>query len=319
MTANLILLYGENTHLLQVNLRTRQAEFVAAEGDLNLTVLDGRGTDTENIITACEALPFLGSRRMTIVRDFNFKKAAPELTEFAKNLPEHCQLILTAAKADARTTLYKAIKKHGEIQEFAPLKPAEFRRWLTETVSAKNLVLERDALELLATYTLGDCATAENELAKLATYTDGGPIDRAAVAALTHPDLHTSIFALTDALGARQIHNALACLNDLTKRGENLIQVLFAIVSQLRTLLRVQALLAKRVPAGQLASELKLHPFVVQKSLPCSRNFSTAELKVAYRRLLAIDTAIKTGKLSYTTNNPTELAFALEKFVVSFG
>ncbi len=315
---NLTLLYGENTYLRDVALKKYRTEFITSEGDLNLTVLDGRETNPEAIIAACEALPFLGSKRLIIIRDFNFKQTAPELTEFIKTLPDHCQLIITTNKADARTVLYKALKKYGELQEFKSLKPAEFRHWLATTTREQKLTINPDALALLATYTLGDCAAALSELTKLATYTNGQTVKRADVEALTHPDLHTSVFALTDAIGARQLDNALAHLNDLTMRGENLIQVFFAIVSQLRTLLRLQAAIAKKIPTGQLASELKIHPFVIQKSIPLLHNFNTTELQTAYRRLLKIDKAIKTGQLSYSANNPTELAFALEKFVVSF-
>ncbi|MFH1375730.1 MAG: DNA polymerase III subunit delta [Patescibacteria group bacterium] len=314
-----LLLHGENSYLLRREVSLLVADFKNAEGDLNLAILDGQGTEEGEIISACETLPFLGSSRLTVVRDFDFKHSVPGLSKFVENLPEHCTLVVTTRKADARTVLFKAFKAHGEIREFPPLKPAAFQKWLGEEASRTGTQIDPAAAELLATFTLGDCEAAVNELSKLKTYAAGSMLTRSDVDALVHPNLHTSVFRLTDAIGERRIENALADLQDIVNRGENLIQIFFMIVRQFRILITLSAFLPKRLPPNEIARQLKLHPFVVQNSLRQVRNFSPEELLRSYQQLLKIDTAVKLGKIGYSSASPGEFALALEKFIVSFG
>jgi DNA polymerase-3 subunit delta len=303
-----ILLHGENRYLLRRELDMLKKRFLAAEGDFNLNILNGNETDEKAIIVACETPPFLGSKRLVIVRDWDFKKSAALLAKFIAELPEHCTLIITSKKADARTTLFKALKKSGQIKEFSALKPAEFKKWLRDEVQKQEIQIDATALDQLATFTLGDCEAAINELAKLKIYADGEKITRTDVETLVHPDLHTSVFRLTDAIGERQHAAALASLQDLVSRGENLIQIFFMIVRQFRILLQLQALSNQRLSQFEIARELKLHPFVVQNSMQQVRNFSEQELREAHKKLLTIDTAVKTGKVGYSAANPTEFA-----------
>jgi len=315
---HLLLFHGENSFALRHAVAEQQDAFVAAEGDMNISLIEGKGASSEQIITAAEALPFLGTRRLVIVRDYDFAKADDALIAFTKDVPEHCTIIFQTAKADGRTALFKAIKKHGEIREFVAPKPAEFAGWLRSAASGAELTLEPAALELLALFTSGDCETASHELKKLKAYADTPTITKDMVEAVVHPDLHTSVFRLTDLIGSRNIGSAIATLTDLHQRGENLMQVLYMIVRQLRILLSIRALLTRQTPTSAIASELKLHPFVVKNSLSQARNFSDKELIAALTTCRDIDAGIKTGKLHYSAAQQGELALAIEKLILRF-
>jgi len=312
------LLFGENSYLLRKELNQLVDNFKKNEGDLNLAILDAKSVDEGEIISACETSPFLGNERLTIVKDFDFKKSADCLVGFLENFPKTCKLVLTAKNVDARKKLFKAFKKFGAVKEFPLPKPAEFKKWLREEVSKQDLVIDAGALELLATYTLGNCESAESEIMKLKTFADGEKITSGDVKLLTHPNIHASVFNLTDAIGERRIGNALVDLRDIVNRGENLVQIFFMVVRQFRILLNLQALASHQISPAEVARRLKLHPFVVQTSLRQLRNFSELELREAHSKLLKIDVDMKTGKLSYSSANPGEFAFALERFIVSF-
>lgn len=313
-----ILFFGENSYLRRRELQILVDEFKAKESDFNLAILEAGETDEGAIIVASETPPFLGTSRLVVVRDFDFKKSSERLASFIPSLPESTTLILTAKKPDARTKLFKAFKNYGAVKEFPSPRPAEFKKWLVSELARQGLLADPAAVELLATFTLGDCEAAVREIDKLKTFAGGKKISRENVRALTHPNLHTSVFNLTDAIGQRRIEKALADLHDIVDRGENLVQIFFMVVRQFRILLNLQALAARRMTPAAIARELKLHPFVVQNSLQQVRNFSEAELLSAHKKLLSMDIAMKTGKLSYSSAKPDEFALALEKFIVSF-
>lgn len=316
MTATLF--FGENSYLLRQELNQLVDNFKKNEGDLNLAIFDAKETSESEIISACETPPFLGNSRLTIVKDFDFKKSADQLANFLEQPPETCELILTAKSVDARKKLFKNFKKNGTVKKFPLPKPAEFKKWLYSQVAQQKLQFDPAAVELLSTFTLGDCEAAENEILKLKTFADGEKITVNDIKLLTHPNLHTSVFNLTDAIGERKIGNALADLHDIVSRGENLIQIFFMVVRQFRILLSLQALASRKLSPFEIAHDLKLHPFVVQTSMRQLRNFSEAELLAAHSKLLEIDVGIKTGKLNYSSANPGEFALALEKFIISF-
>jgi len=313
-----LLLHGENNYLLRQTIDCLQKKFVKSEGDLNLIVFNARKKTADEIITAAETPPFLGNQRLVIVHDFDFKKTTDSLIKFISDVPNYTTLVLTTPKPDARTKLFKVFKKNGAIQEFALLKPAEFRIWLRNTAKNHSVELQPAALELLATFTLGNCEAAINELSKLKIYANGEKITQLDVEKLVHPDLHTSVFRLTDAIGIKQTNNALVYLHDIVNRNENLIQIFFMIVRQFRILLSLNSLAAQNLPPATIAKQLKLHPFVVQNSLRQVRNFSISELIKAHQKLLEIDIAIKSGKIRYSSNDPSELTLELEKFIIGF-
>jgi DNA polymerase III subunit delta len=313
-----LLIAGENRYLVRREMQLLVNKFKQDEGDMNLAIIDGKNFNESEVITACETPPFLGNSRLIIVRDFDFKKSCDRFTEFLQNLPEYCQLVLSSQKPDARKKLFKAFKKFGEIKEFPLPKPAEFRQWLRKEIQQQDINFETRAIELLATFTLGDCQAAENEIAKLKNFADGKQITTTMVQQLTHQNLHTSVFNLTDAISEKRISIALDNLRDIVNRGENLIQIFFMIVRQFRILLNLKSLSGKNLVPADMAKKLKLHPFVVQNSLRQVRNFSEAELLNAHAQLLKIDTDMKTGVLSYSNNNPDEFVLALEKFIVRF-
>jgi DNA polymerase-3 subunit delta len=76
---------------------------------------------------------------------------------------------------------------------------------------------------------------------------------------------------------------------------------------QFRNLVKVKPLSEKGMPQAEIATKLKMHPFVVRKSLDQARNFSWPKLKSLYNELCEIDFASKSGK--------TDIALALDKFV----
>jgi DNA polymerase-3 subunit delta len=72
-------------------------------------------------------------------------------------------------------------------------------------------------------------------------------------------------------------------------------KILAMISRQFRLLLLVHDLAERGCPAGEIASRLKIHPYVSQKIVAQCRNFSGESLVRAFQALLDIDVAVKTG------------------------
>ncbi|MEJ5203619.1 MAG: hypothetical protein WHV66_15465, partial [Anaerolineales bacterium] len=89
---------------------------------------------------------------------------------------------------------------------------------------------------------------------------------------------------------------------------EDGFRVFGMIARQFRLLLLAREILDEGGNQEMIQQELGLHPYTAQKLTLQAKRFTIAQLEAIYRRLLALDEAIKTGQM------PIELA--LEMFVV---
>lgn len=105
-----------------------------------------------------------------------------------------------------------------------------------------------------------------------------------------------NIFALTDAIGARDKALAAKLLEEQFELGANAIYLLTMITRQIKIILQVRQALDLGQSSRQIITELKLNPYVAQKAIEQSRHFSLNALKIIFDKLVEIDYKIKTGQ-----------------------
>ena len=308
----IVCIFGEEYFLIHQQEHTYTTTFLATESDMNLTILDGATTTVPALMSACEAMPFLGTRRLVLVRHADLTRLA-DLAPRLPDIPTTCQLILVCTKADKRTALYKALQKQAVMHECLPLKAPEFSAWVRTRAATHSVTLTPDALQLLTRYTIGNCQTADTELTKLALYSTGEPLTAADIRLLVPRSTDESVFALTDALSARDIRLVFRELQDLITQGESILGLLALLVRQVRILLGIQSLLASGVAKGDIATQLSLHPFVVTKALPQAARFRESELITLLTDFQCIESAIKHGTLTMQTHDTRSVELAVER------
>ncbi len=281
--------------------------------DLNIARLDGRRLKLEALAAACEALPFLAERRLVIVSDAlkhsRAGKEREELRAYLERVPPVCDLVFVEHEdVDRRSVLYTQLKKLGQVREFLPLEGAELLRWLAERARRLGARLDQAAARRLVELVGSDSRTLLTELEKLATYAGkGGTIDQAAVDLLVQDAQEQNLFAFIDELSARRLGPALRGARALLEDGQAATYVLFMLARQVRILIGVQELAARRMRPDAIAAELGQKPFVVRKAVEQARAFAPGELRRLHDRLLELDVATKTGRIQAET--------ALELFV----
>ena len=123
---------------------------------------------------------------------------------------------------------------------------------------------------------------------------------------LVKPKIEANIFALIDAIGAKNNKSAIEYLNKLIDAGENEIYILTIIVYQFRNLLIVKDYFENSNDKVQMSNQnlkfkiskqTRLNPYVVQKTMIQAKNYTMDNLKKIYRRLLDYDFKIKTGQI----------------------
>lgn len=316
----LYLFHGEDSYRSVQKATHWQKAFQEKYGDMNVETFEGANITAGQFSEAISTLPFLSEKKLIIIRNFFHDAPVEELKKVADKLDqidENCVVVFVERrKADARTALYKNIKKKGEIKEFPLMDKEELVQWIASEVQKQGQQLPSSHMNLLADNVGPNLWQMKQEIEKIALYSKNQPITEEAIESLISPNPHTTIFKLTDHLALKNQKESLKTLNTLLESGENIIQVLFMIVRHFRILIQIQDCLAKNMDTSAITKKIKQHPFAVQNGMKQVRNFSPEKLAHIYSRLLEIDIATKSGTIRMTTGDVTELRLILETFIV---
>lgn len=231
-------------------------------------------------------------------------------TEAKKEKSDLILIFWESGKLKKSGKLCKMLQKIAKCQEFELLEGAKLKNWIIGEIGkigGENISINSMAIEKLIVFVGNDLNLLSREIEKLATYKNKGEITGEDVDALVKSKIDTDIFKTVDALARGDKKTALKTLHDHLDSGEDPFYLLSMYFYQFRNLVKVKPLAEKNMPSHEIASKLKMHPFVARKSLDQARNFSWTKLKSLYNQLCEIDFESKTGK--------TDIALALDKFV----
>lgn len=316
----LYLFHGEDSYRSLQKTTHWQKAFEEKYGDINVELFEGAKFTANQFSEAVSTLPFLSEKKMVIVKNFLNDAPIEELKNVVEKLDQvhdQCLVIFVERKkADARTALFKNLKKTGEVQEFPLMDKEELMQWIATEVQKQEQQLSSSQVHHLADNVGPDLWQMKQEIEKIALFANGKPITQEAIESLVSTNIHSTIFKLTDNLAIKNQKQSLKILNILLADRENIIQVLFMIVRHFRILIQIQDCLSKKMDKSAITKKIKQHPFAVQNSMKQVRNFTPETLANIYSQLLDIDIATKSGTIRMTAGDATELRLALETFIV---
>lgn len=280
---------------------------------MNVTRLDGRTYNLDDLLSVAGAMPFLAQRRLVVLSHPLSRLTSPsarqKFIEQLEKIPATTELVLvehkllTDEKARRRGSLHwleKWAKAAGErvfMREFPLPKGGAMVSRIQEQAKAAGGQMKPQAAALLATLVGDDLRLANQEVHKLLAYVNySRPVEPDDVELLTADSGHGDIFAMVDALGTQDGRTAVRMLHRLLEEQDP-FSIFGMVVRQFRLLLQAREILDTGGQSGDVARELRLHPFVADKVTAQARRFSLLVLESAYRRLLDIDEAMKTSQL----------------------
>lgn len=225
------------------------------------------------------------------------EKKAESLDADADNI-----LIIWESKMPKKTNaLYKFLdKKIAKKQYFETLKGIHLEQWIVhriKMIDAKTAI-EKRALPLLVSEMGDDLFALENELRKLVDVCEDGLIRESDVALFVEQSVKSMVFEALEALASGNRAKAMGLFEDQMKKGEHPLYLLSMCAWQMRNLLKVADAYQDGLRAApMIASETKLHPFVVGKLLRQINGFSVERIKKGFGLLTELDTQSKSGQI----------------------
>ncbi len=284
---------------------------------LNVTEIDGETVDVVKLRQEIMASPFLGEKRMIIVRDIlKNKKVAKELEAFLKDQGEKLDNVVCfidyldgekvkfkMGKPVIAGNLYKFLIAQKFAWEYYPLSSRELPGWISKYVSDKsrchpdqsssaverslNCRISRQASEELAYLVGSDLVQMGNELDKLVAYCGDQEIGIEAVRQLVRAKFDDNIFNLVEAVARKNKALSMKLLAGQMKNGVHEIMILKMLTRQFKMLIQIKG--------GGNASEVGLPPFIFTKAASQASNFTEEKLISAYHKLLELEASFKSG------------------------
>ena len=294
-------LYGaESFYRVEIVRALTQQLITLDNQDFNLEHFEARETALGDWLGAARTLPFMGGTKLVVVR--NLHETTLEDTEeqmlldYAVNpTPEAC-LVITTDKADRKRKLFKTLTAvTGAVSCEEPYE-ASLIPWVKRRARSMGYELQAEAARKMVDRVGPKPGILAQELEKVITYAGKSKtVSGEMVAELVGEIKMENAFALTEALKERRSEKALLLLRNQLDHGEEPLKILGLIAWQFRTLWEVKCHEARKLGPKKIAELMGAKPFMVEKALQHTKNFSQETLKNGLKNLFEADLELKTS------------------------
>lgn len=304
-------LHGPDPYMLDLAVDAI-CEAAAPDGlnDFNHDKFRGRDTDIESLLSALEQLPFMVDRRVVILRDAqDIKKSDFDaLASYFENPSDstvfivHASTVDNSKKLDGRSSAVKKMKKVAEEYEFKALYENEIDDFLKREAARRKLNLDAAARAYLLEAIGTDLSPLIGALDRLDLYIGaregiGQVDDDLAREVIAETRVH-DIFALTDALGSRDLERSLKIFDAMIIAGEPPLRILVMIARHFRILSKLKDPEIRRGNDREKAKAAKVAPYFLKDYERDARRFTIDDLQSIRSAILDVDLALKSSGLS---------------------
>ncbi len=294
------LLYGEEAYLKK-QYKDKLKSALWTEGDtMNAAFYQGKDTNPKELIDLGETMPFFADHRLIMVEDSGFfKSGAEELAEYMAQIPETTTFVFVESDVDKRSKMFKALKDHGKIVEFAAQNQELLTRWMLGRLKRENKNITKAAMQEFFDRVGMDMGTLDREMEKLICYClDKDVIELPDVEAVCPQAVTNKIFDMVSAIIECRRKDALEMYYDLLALKEPPMRILFLITRQYNILLQLKDLKRKGTNNSAMAKAAGIPPFAVSRSLGQASRLSIDSIKKILSYSVEMETAVKTGQMN---------------------
>lgn len=303
------ILYGPDENLIK-DAVNKVANTVVDEifRDLNLVKFDGMKVQFDEVMNACETLPFMSEKKVVIVFRADFlgarddresKKKVEDFYNYLSTLPPYTILLMYYVFNDDREKASNNIKKFSKVATLVQvdkLKGNRLYKKVADIFQERQRTINKVLLQFFCDHVDNNMEIINNEINKLLDYTEGREITKQDIIDLLPQSNNDDIFDLVDFVSQRKPEKAINILNELLFKGESVTGVLFMIERQFKLLYSIKLGIEEGKNKDILVKELKLHPYVCEKLINQSRKFSLNQIRACMKMCLDTEKALKSSQ-----------------------
>ncbi len=296
----LIFLYGPDTYRSRRKLKEIIEEYQKIyQTGLNLKYLLYPNFSFNDLKEETQQVSMFEEKKLIVLfnafSDHQFKKDFLKNKKYFLN-QENIILFYQEDSPPLNDSLYSFLRKNAKCQEFKQLEGFKLIQWTKKEFQRDGQKFEEGVPEKLVKFIGNDLWRVRNEINKLIAFRKNRIVKKTDINLLVRPQVETDIFKTIDAIARRDKTKAIQLLKEHLKNGDSSFYLFSMIIFQFRNLLMLKSF-GSQGNYLILSKKLKMHPYLIRKSLALSRNFTLDTLKKIYRKIFEIDIDIKTGKI----------------------
>lgn len=265
--------------------------------DFNLNRVLADETSPAEVTEMANTMPFMGPPRVVVVKGVDRYSAEDLhlLHTYAQSPNESTCLVLVGQKPNFSYKLFKYLKASKQTVSFEAPRKQGLIAWVRQAMSQRGLDMNEAAARTLVDMVGPDLEALDGEVEKLSLYALGErrvEVEDVKTVARLCPT--ANVFQLGDAVGSQNPARAAAALNDLVA-GEATMMILAMLVRHFRLLLKVTGYMDQRLGPGDMASGLRLPPFVVKSYVNQARELGAVQIKKGLSRLEEAELAVRSS------------------------
>ena len=258
--------------------------------ELNQTIFDDENFSVDDIINACNQVPFLAEKRLVILKDVSkvTEVDKQKLFDYSKNPNKDCILVVIDNNKNFSTIKSKLI-------ECKPLNFSDLSKIITDYLSGLNIKIENSAIKLLVENCSFNISKLMTELKKLSDYVgENGNIDANDVINLVTKNDDYSVFELSDALSKKQSSRAVKTLKLMLENSEPLM-IVSLLAGHFRRLFFAKISTESSLEISKI---LGVKEYSIIKAREQAENFTAKNLKKIMELILDTEYLIKSGQMN---------------------
>jgi DNA polymerase-3 subunit delta len=282
--------------------------------DLDHKVFYGGEASQNEVLDHINAMPFLASRRLVVIKDLEKTSAEfmASLMNYMKN-PSRSTCLVLEASGDSILKEYAEISKYASVKRFGELSGREVAAWINDFLTAMKKKMDADAAALLREMYGHNLLALTQELEKLAAFVGKrAEIKAGDVEEVVGKSLIASTFDLADAIGAKKTEKALRICRELLSAGKKEFEIIGLLCWHFKRLLKAKTLQSRGESDNRIASGLRIGQKYWAGFFKQVSGLGIGQIKAGIRSLLEADLDIKRTRFDYTRSNLV-LEFAIIK------
>jgi len=233
------------------------------------------------------------------------RQGAGALTECLKNRDDTAIVMVVGGEiepASRRSKWFQAWEADAVVVENRPLTSEQYRAWIKNSLTRKNIDHDPQVADRLAYYFEGNMLAAANEIRKMALGYAGNKITVDEIQRIVSDQGRFNVYLLTDAYLSGDLDRSVRMLNGLKREGTSPNYILWALLRELRLVYQVSFLNSKRISTQSLFTKNRVWKSRAQLIGQASRRLGLSKSADVLSKLAKIDRIIKGRESGYSGN-----------------
>lgn len=282
--------------------------------ELNLIRIDGMNTSFDEIMNACETMPFMGEKKVVLVYRASFMqdksdstgtKIYNQIKDYVLNLPPYTILIMYYLLNDKRDRPNKnkklaTIGKALSIVHCDKLKKDKYIKKVSDIFKERGNQIGRVELTYFCEKVPNNFDIIKREVDKLISYCNGREIKKGDIDLLILNTNEDDIFDLVELIATRKVDKAIDIMKDILYKSDQHMLIISAIQKHFLRLYEMKCKIAKGKRVEDFMSDYRLPQFVCEKLVSQTSKFTEKQLAELVKLCVKTETKLKSTGIDKT-------------------